>query len=94
MFVTGKSFQRNGKEHVKWTQDEFVVNINGTQVQFKDLFGVNEELNRHTNELINQNIDILGDEILPIIKTIVSEFLLGIFNRVFDRFPYDELFPL
>lgn len=95
MLASGRKYlKKNNKEYVKWKEDQFDVKVIKAHLHFNSLFGHNEELNEHTNLILNQNIDVLLEELLPVIKSIVSDFLLGLLNRIFARFPFDQLFPL
>ncbi|KAF7282496.1 hypothetical protein GWI33_002600 [Rhynchophorus ferrugineus] len=65
-----------------------------SQLFLGNLFSDNGEvLARASQDLIEQNTDVLIDEIKPTLEQGLAEKFTKIANSIMDRYPYDELFP-
>ncbi|CAH1116025.1 unnamed protein product [Phaedon cochleariae] len=93
IFGTGVPFEKNGKTHYKIEDSKIDIDIGGAHLYFDRIFGDNEELNEQTNKVINENIKDLIGELKPVVIQVIRGFVLGICNRLFDRYTFDELFP-
>lgn len=91
--VVGEHYTKNGMDFVKLVNSEVDVDIGKPHLQFDRIFGDNEELNDRTNQIINENILTIIEEVKPIVREIVSQFIVGTVSRVFDKYSFDELFP-
>lgn len=91
--VVGQHYTKNGMDFVKLGESEVDVDIGKPHLQFDKIFGDNVELNDRTNQIINENILTIIDEVKPVVKEIVSQFIIGTVSRVFDKYSFDELFP-
>lgn len=94
MKADGKHYTRDGKDFVKLGNYKIDVDLGKPHLQFDNIFGDNEELNDQTNKTFNENITELIEELKPLIIEVISQFVFGIESRVFDRYSFDELFPL
>lgn len=70
------------------------LDIGKPHLQFDNIFGDNKELNDQTNKVFNENIVELFEELKPLLIEVISQFVFGIESRVFDRYSFEELFPL
>lgn len=93
MEATGEHYTKNGKDFVKLGDYKIDVDVGQPHIQFDHIFGNNEELNERTNKMINENVSDIVDEIKPVIIEVITQFVFGIENRIFDKYSYDELFP-
>lgn len=92
--ATGKHYTKAGKDYVKLGTYKIDVDIGKPHLQFDNIFGDNKELNDQTNKVFNENVLELVEELKPLIIEVISQFVFGIENRVFDRYSFDELFPV
>lgn len=92
MTANGKHYLKDGKDHIKLDNYNIDVDIRDGHLQFDRLFGKNEELNVQTNKIINQNMADIIKEVKPVIIDILSQFVIGIGDRIFSKYSYDELF--
>ena len=63
------------------------------RVYFDNLFNGQKALEKAANEVINQNIDIIKGDVLPIIEQHVAKVIHRIANQVFASASYIEIFP-
>lgn len=56
------------------------------------LFNGNKALSDNMNLFLNENWQIILQELKPAVRTTLSQIIASIFNSVFDKVPYQELF--
>ncbi|XP_065171668.1 LOW QUALITY PROTEIN: protein takeout-like [Atheta coriaria] len=88
----GKKIWRNGKQYLHF---EIPVKMHSAdaKLQLDNLFGGDPFLGQVTNSVINSNINVIMDDIMPALENSLSQDLTSIANKIMDRFTYDELFP-
>lgn len=91
--LKGTTLKKNNKEYIRWEKEKIDIKIEKIHLYFDRLFGDNEELNEQTNKVVNQNIEAILEDLQPVIQQVVSEILANLLNRVFLKFPINELFP-
>lgn len=64
------------------------------RVYFHNIFKGNKVLEKAANEVINQNVDLLTDDIYPVIEQAIAKKVLKISNQVFSKDPFNDFFPL
>lgn len=84
---------KEGKDHVVYEKMGVNTTIESGNVHFENLFDGNPALTESANQAFNDNMDILKEELYPIMNDIIGTIVKGSFNRIFDLFPVDELFP-
>ncbi|XP_017773215.1 PREDICTED: uncharacterized protein LOC108560263 [Nicrophorus vespilloides] len=89
----GKYYEKDGEEHMKLENFVMDVMIEKIYVDVEGLFGGNKDLQRATNKLINENVDVLYEEMKPVILQFVKSFAFEANSNVFDAFPMRVLFP-
>lgn len=62
-------------------------------MHFSNLFNGQKALENIGNEVINQNIDILKNNILPQVESGLSNKFLITANQIFEKAPESEFFP-
>ncbi|CAH1963274.1 unnamed protein product [Acanthoscelides obtectus] len=90
----GEHYQKNGKDHVRFVDKKIDLSIGSTNLYFDHILGDNDQLNVQTNRIINENSQEIIKELSPVITKVIGEFVFGIANRIFERYSYDDLFPL
>ncbi|XP_065158897.1 protein takeout-like [Atheta coriaria] len=86
-------FMKKNKEYLGFKDTSLDIEIKVIRVHFENLFGNNTELNDSINNAINDNIDVLYDELKPIVLQTIRAIILEAVNNVFGLFPYNVLFP-
>lgn len=86
-------FMKNNKEHLKFTADITDLQLKTMKINFNNLFQNATDLNNNINESINSNIDLLYDEIKPVVLETIRGISLKIINDFYDLFSFDVLFP-
>ncbi|XP_030370410.1 uncharacterized protein LOC115621031 [Scaptodrosophila lebanonensis] len=69
-----------------------IARIDKIRVQFSNLFGGNEELERSANELFNDNWRVLFDLLRPVLTQTYDAVLLNRFSKIFAYVPAKLLF--
>ncbi|XP_044268729.1 putative beta-carotene-binding protein [Tribolium madens] len=91
--VDGERYFKKGKEFIAITDKKLDLSLGKPVFYFDNFFRDNPELNEQTNKIINENIVDILDELRPVVDQTVTEFVLGIVTRLFNRYSMDELFP-
>lgn len=89
----GTMKNKEGKDYIVFDKMEMNTTIKSGNVHFGNLFDGNPALTESANQAFNDNMDILKEELYPIMNEIVGTIVKSTFNRVFELFPVDELFP-
>jgi len=63
------------------------------RVYFDNLFNGQKALEQAANEVINQNIDVIKGDVVPIIEQRVSSIIHRIANQVFASATHKDFFP-
>lgn len=72
---------------------KLIIKIGPAQVRLDNLFNGDPLLGRATNEVINENVDIFLNEIIPNLEDALATKFTDIANKITKRFTYKELFP-
>lgn len=91
--LSGVRETRSGVEYIKIQNVKAKTQVNGLRVKFENLFNGNKALEDASNELINQNIQILIKEVTPKFEIALGKIGLRLANQVFSKIPADLLFP-
>ncbi|XP_066251415.1 uncharacterized protein [Euwallacea similis] len=71
------------------------IEVKNPKIHLDGLFGSNEELAAATNTAINNNVDVLFEELKPVIETAISEIMENLLiNTITSNIPYDDLYPV
>lgn len=89
----GKKIWRNGKQYLHFQKFQLKMHSADAKLQLDNLFGGDPFLGQVTNSVINSNINVIMDDIMPALENSLSQDLTSIANKIMDRFTYDELFP-
>lgn len=69
------------------------VTTTSLKLRLDDLFKGNDELNNNFNKVIEENIDVLAKDVLPVIETTLASIFKKFINGVNSRFPIEVLYP-
>lgn len=83
---------KNGKEFIKLNSRHAVIDVEKAHTYFHNLFGDNDDLTKRTNKLINDNMSDMMEEIKPIISETVSQVVFGVFDKLYTKYGYNDLF--
>ncbi|XP_049822910.1 protein takeout [Aethina tumida] len=85
---------KKGIEFLTPTYTNTSIRVDKPKAHLTGLFGGNEELNSVTNRIINDNVDVLFEEIRPVIEKILTDVLNNILLQAFEtQIPFDDLYP-
>lgn len=68
------------------------LSLDGAFLYLDNLFKHNAELSVHTNRIIADNMDSIISELKPVIKNSFEQVILGLLEKVMERYSLDELF--
>lgn len=86
----GKLVNRNGEDYITFDDVSLELQTKSASVNFGNIFG---DFSDTANQAFNDNMDVLKEEMTPIASKILGQVLHKIYNRVFELFPADVLFP-
>ncbi|XP_031345530.1 uncharacterized protein LOC116172454 [Photinus pyralis] len=90
----GKLYEKGGEKYIRFDKLDIEFDIKNVTVHFENLFGGNEELTLVANKMFNENINILKEELQPVIKNIINDVLTDYVNKLHSEYTMDQLFPL
>jgi len=91
--LKGKKIQRDAKNYLEFDKMKCNLVIGKSTIFLENLFDGNPVLGKATNDVINENSDILFNEIKPSILDSARQRFTDIANRITLTFTYEELFP-
>lgn len=91
--LTGSRYSKDGVEYVKIDTVNFSAKPSKLLVRFDNLFNGQKMLEDVANQVINQNIQIIQDSVLPEIEKGFEKKILFSANQVFEKAPANEFFP-
>jgi len=91
--LNGRTYQKNGANY--WRVDDTKIEVKpaNIRVQFNNLFNGNKDLERVGNEVINQNIELLKNDIIPQVEKGLEKKVMLIVNQIFSKATAEEFFP-
>lgn len=93
MKLTGNTYPKNGVDYLRVNDCKFVLKPGSIRVRFENLFNGQKDLENVANEVINQNISLITDDILPQIERALERKSIVVANQFFDKAPAAEFFP-
>ncbi|XP_066141348.1 protein takeout-like [Euwallacea fornicatus] len=90
--LKGKTYLENGEEYLKWEKEAISTDVEDSHIVLEKLFGNHTDLSDKTNKVINENINIIINDLQPVIQRVVTDFIFGIVNKLFAYYPLKELF--
>ncbi|PNF31913.1 hypothetical protein B7P43_G07906, partial [Cryptotermes secundus] len=92
--LIGHKESRDGQDYMKVDEFKFSIGMNHADIHFNNLFNGNKELGESMNELFSQNWEAVFQELKPLVDETISAILTDVARKVFERFPFAELFPV
>ncbi|KAJ3654887.1 hypothetical protein Zmor_014040 [Zophobas morio] len=87
-------FKKKGVTYVRPVTTNTTISVGGPKVHLDGLFGGNEELNKVTNTVINDNVNELFEDLKPVIEKIITNVIeQWLFKGLEDNVPFDKLYP-
>ncbi|XP_067014581.2 protein takeout [Anabrus simplex] len=97
--VTGKASlnghpeTRNGKVYMELDEFKFEIKVDHATIMMNNLFNGNKELGDAMNKFMSDNWEAVFAELKPVVDQAISAILKDVAQKVFKKFPYEELFP-
>lgn len=92
--LIGHKESRDGKEYMKLDQFKFSIEVAHADIRFNKLFNGNKELGDAMNKVLNTNWETVFKELKPVVDEAFTAILTDVARKVFDSFPFAELFPV
>lgn len=92
--IYGSRYHRGSVEYLKIDRCDVNIKAGVLKVYFDNLFNGNKAMEIAANDVINQNIDIIKGDVIPVFERELGKILLKISNQVFAIAPFNEFFPL
>ncbi|XP_076270147.1 circadian clock-controlled protein daywake-like [Rhynchophorus ferrugineus] len=90
--LKGSPYIENGEQHLKWEKETINTTVGESHVVLDKLFGNHTDITDKTNNLINENIQVIINDLQPVIQGVVSDFIFGIVNKLFSYYSVKQLF--
>jgi Haemolymph juvenile hormone binding protein (JHBP) len=91
--LTGNTYINNGAEYARINEVKFILKPGTIRVRFENLFNGQKDLENVANEVINQNINLITDDVIPQIERALERKTIVIANQFFEKAPLAEFFP-
>lgn len=91
--ITGARYLKNGVEYIKVDDVKVEVKPAKIRVRFENLFNGQKQLEEIGNDVINQNLDLITNAVIPKVEKSIEKKILKAANQVFEKASTAELFP-
>lgn len=91
--VTGKHVEQNGKLHYRSVDGSAIVDVDTIKLHLDDLFKGNPQLTDNLNKVIEENMDVLAEDVKPIVAKTLAEVFLQFCDTVGKKMPFYTLHP-
>lgn len=91
--LPGNKVEINGVSHLLFEAAECSLEIEKAAFELKNLFNGDPVLGKATNNVLNENYELLLNEIKPKFIKSLAEEIKNTANKITLQFDYDELFP-
>lgn len=88
--VHGNRYLRSGVEFIKINEVKVEIKPSNVHIHFDNLFNGQKALETVGNQVINDNIGLLQNSIIPPIERAVEKKILAAANQVFSKAPASE----
>lgn len=93
--IIGSRYLNNdNEEYLKIDRCDVHIKSGSLKVYFDNLFKGNKAMDVAANDVINENIDVIKGEVVPIFERELGKILMKISNQIFSIAPVNEFFPL
>ncbi|XP_056647820.1 protein takeout-like [Diorhabda sublineata] len=83
----------NGVDHIQFRKFGVHVEFSHTKIELSNLFDNQRNLGNATNQVLNENSEVLLTEIKPALENALASKFTDIANNICKTFSYNELFP-
>jgi len=90
--LKGTPYLQNDKEYLKWEKETISLTVDTSHLVLEKLFGNHTEINDRINTVINENMDTIISDLQPVLKSVISELVFGVVNKLFSNYSVKELF--
>ncbi|KAH1024373.1 hypothetical protein HUJ05_003864 [Dendroctonus ponderosae] len=73
--LKGTPFTKNHKEYLRWEKETISLEVEDSHVVLEKLFGNHTDINDKTNKVINENIEVIINDLQPVIQRVVTKFI-------------------
>ncbi|XP_031333981.1 uncharacterized protein LOC116163993 [Photinus pyralis] len=91
--MKGHQVRREERNYLEFENMKCTLVVGGVSVRLENLFESNPTLAKATNDVINDNVQVLFDEIKPGLLKALTRRFTEIANKITLAFTYEELFP-
>ncbi|XP_031331469.1 circadian clock-controlled protein-like [Photinus pyralis] len=91
--MKGHQVRREERNYLEFEDMKCTLVVGGVSVRLENLFESNPTLAKATNDVINDNVQVLFDEIKPGLLKALTRRFTEIANKITLAFTYEELFP-
>ncbi|KAK4878345.1 hypothetical protein RN001_010851 [Aquatica leii] len=91
--MKGNKIKRNNNDYLEFEQMKCNLVIGKVEIYLDKLFEGNPTLSKATNNVINDNANVLFEEIKPGVLKALTKRFTDIANKITLSFLYEELFP-
>ncbi|XP_044750407.1 uncharacterized protein LOC123310806 [Coccinella septempunctata] len=90
-----KEVTKKGLVYISPVHTNSSISVGNPKAHLDGLFQNNEQLNKATNDVISDNIDILFEEIKPVLEKVITNFMEDILLSALEgQVPFDKLYPI
>lgn len=91
--MLGTKFIKNGQEFMKIDNCAVKLKFARVPIYLDELFKGNKELSATGNEILNQNIDLLLEDIIPAVERSLAKQFKHAANVIFALAPFNVIVP-
>ncbi|XP_011138541.1 protein takeout-like isoform X2 [Harpegnathos saltator] len=93
VIMKAKKVRRDNNIYLHFDKMKFNIKISKAFFELDNLFNGDKVLGDATNQLLNENNDVILQEIVPLLKNSLEKLFTDIANKITQTFTYEELFP-
>lgn len=90
--LVAKTKTVKGKEYLYFDNIDLDLTLDGGFLYLDNVIKNNPEISANTNKIIADNIDNIISELKPVIQKSFEEIIMGLLEKVMERYSIDELF--
>ncbi|XP_045471922.1 uncharacterized protein LOC123678764 [Harmonia axyridis] len=90
-----KEVTKKGQIYIAPVHTNSSITVGNPKAKLDGLFNNNEELNKATNQVISDNIDVLFEDLKPVLEKVITDYLENILLAALeDQVPFAKLYPI
>ncbi|XP_014472151.1 PREDICTED: protein takeout-like isoform X2 [Dinoponera quadriceps] len=91
--MKAKRIHKDNDTYLHFDKMKYGIYINKLLINLNNLFNGDKLLGDATNELLNENHDLILQDITPLLQNSLENLFLDVANKITRTFTYNELFP-